>query len=114
MSRISIFSLFLFAMLAACTNKAGNTAKTDTTVASRHSAAFNQSVESALGSYYSLTEAFVKWDSAGIPSLAIALRQKLDSLSLKELKKEDSTRANDLLRKAGQSFASLETNNSLA
>jgi hypothetical protein len=53
---------------------------------SRHSSAFNQSVQSAMQTYYSLSEAFVNWDSVAVSSFAKELSGKLDSLSLIEIK----------------------------
>jgi len=55
-------------------------------VESRHSAAFNQSVQLALQTYYSLAEAFVNWDSVAASNLAKELNGKLDSLPLSEIK----------------------------
>jgi len=53
---------------------------------SRHSTAFNQSVQAALQTYYNLTEAFVNWDSVAATRLANDLGAKLDSLSLNSMK----------------------------
>jgi hypothetical protein len=55
---------------------------------SKYSAAFNQSVNSALEAYYKLAEAFVTWDSAAIPAQASALTAALDSLKLADIQKD--------------------------
>lgn len=53
---------------------------------SKHSPAFNESVQSALDAYYKLSEALVTYDDAGIASQAGALKASLDSLKIDELK----------------------------
>lgn len=57
---------------------------------SKYSAAFNQSVQSAMDVYYNLTEAFVNWDSVKATSLASVLTAKLDSVQLNEIKADTS------------------------
>lgn len=57
---------------------------------SKHTEVFNRSVASAMNAYFNLTEAFVKWDSASIPSLAGNLKNTLDSIQVKELKSDTS------------------------
>jgi hypothetical protein len=94
----SIFIGFFFLTLgfAACTNSEQKISKEAVVTESKHSADFNQSVQSAMDAYYGLTEAFVNWDSVKASSLAAALSTKLDSLSLDDLKKEapaDATKA---------------------
>jgi hypothetical protein len=91
----SIFIVFLFISvgLAACTNSEQKTEKSEVVTESKHSAAFNQSVQSAMDAYYNLTEAFVNWDSVKASSLAATLHTKLDSLSLGDLKKETPAEA---------------------
>ena len=57
---------------------------------SKHSSAFNQSVNNALSAYYDLTESFVNWDSVTSKVRAKTVKEKLDSLRLEELKKDSS------------------------
>jgi len=53
---------------------------------SKHSDVFNQSVATLLGDYYSLSEAFVTWDTGSVNTSAQALKTSLDSLKVDELK----------------------------
>ena len=53
---------------------------------SKHSPAFNQSVQTALDAYYGMSEAFVNWDTAVIAANGNQLKSALDSLKLEELK----------------------------
>jgi len=55
---------------------------------SKHSEAFNAAIESMLGNYYQMNEAFVNWDVNKANESAAALKQGLDSFSLKELEKD--------------------------
>lgn len=55
---------------------------------SKHSEAFNNSVEAVLTSYYSMTEGFVNWDTTAINMAGYELRTALDSLRLNELQKD--------------------------
>lgn len=55
---------------------------------SKHSPAFNESVQSALDAYYKLSEALVNYDDAGIATHAGALKTSLDSLKIDELKSD--------------------------
>lgn len=55
---------------------------------SKHSEAFNKSIESLMDSYYQMNEGFVNWDINKINEQAAALKQGLDSFSLKELEKD--------------------------
>lgn len=85
--RYIIAALFTTAILSsACTNpdtKTETAEKEGQVLAqSRHSATFNQAVQSTLQTYYNLTEAFVNWDSVAASALARELSGKLDSLSL--------------------------------
>src|SRR5882672_2589929 len=57
---------------------------------SKHSDAFNQSMQSMLYTYYDLSEAFVNWDTVAIAKSANELKIALDSLRLDELKKVDT------------------------
>ena len=53
---------------------------------SKHSPAFNQSVQDVLTAYYSLSEAFVNWDTATVAKQGNELKLALDSLKIDELK----------------------------
>lgn len=53
---------------------------------SKHSEAFNQSLEKVLTSYFSMTESFVKGDTATINQWGNSLRVALDSFKIEELK----------------------------
>jgi hypothetical protein len=58
---------------------------------SRHSAGFNQSVNSVLDRYYALSEVFVTWDSSAVGAASGKLMKGIDSLKLEELKKDTSS-----------------------
>lgn len=55
---------------------------------SKHSEAFNKSMELVLNAYYEMTEGFVNWDTAAINSSGNELKVALDSLKIDELKKD--------------------------
>jgi hypothetical protein len=55
---------------------------------SKYSDTLNQSINALLDSYYGLSEAFVNWDSSTIRSQTIALKGKVENLSLKEVQKD--------------------------
>lgn len=55
---------------------------------SKHSDAFNSSVQSMLNVYYSLSEAFVNWDTAAVSKYGGELKTALDSVKIGELKKD--------------------------
>lgn len=57
---------------------------------SKHTPGFNHSVASALSHYYTMTEGFVKWDSAEVNNYAAQLKTKLDSFRLDDLKNDSS------------------------
>ena len=57
---------------------------------SKHSEAFNQSMTKMMDAYYTLTEAFVNWDTAAIHTSAVVLKTKLDSLKLQEMQKDSA------------------------
>ncbi len=57
---------------------------------SKHSDAFNRSLQSALYAYYHLAEGMVNWDKAVTKENATVLKAALDSLKIEELQK-DST-----------------------
>lgn len=53
---------------------------------SKHSEAFNKSVDSLLNAYYSMAEAFVNWDSAAVVKDAATIKGVLNNLNIDELK----------------------------
>jgi|SRR6218665_247500 len=55
---------------------------------SKHSEAFNSSVQAMLNEYYSLAEAFAKADTAAIGEYTTVLKTALDSVRIDELKKD--------------------------
>ena len=80
--------LFLLILVIGC-NEPSEPGKAEAVpVKSRHSAAFNQSIENSLKAYDKMTEAFVQWDSANIPALASDLNQKLAKIDTQEVKGE--------------------------
>lgn len=84
---------------------------------SKHSEAFNRSMENMLNAYYEMTEGFVNWDTAIIHSSGDQLRKSLDSLGLDELKKDTTgiyETALDPLANAKTEIASILADPSLA
>lgn len=57
---------------------------------SKHSAAFNASIDAFLADYNKLAEQFVNWDSASAANTAQALTKDLQSINLDELKKDSA------------------------
>lgn len=55
-------------------------------VVSKHSDAFNQSVQSLLNAYYDLSEGLVNWDTVAVSKSALEVKSALDSLKVEELK----------------------------
>src|SRR4030095_10793979 len=55
-------------------------------VVSKHSDAFNQSVQELLDDYYNLSEAFVNWDTVAVNRYGNELKISLDSLKVEDLK----------------------------
>ena len=55
---------------------------------SKYSPAFNHSVNSTLNAYYSLSEAFINWDSGAIRTNGAALQTALSGIAFTELKKD--------------------------
>lgn len=53
---------------------------------SKHSPAFNQSIQAVLDAYYNMTEAFVNWDTTAIAAHANELQAAFDILKIEELK----------------------------
>jgi hypothetical protein len=59
-------------------NTQAATAASTVQVPSKHTAAFNRDVQSAMSDYYKMTEAFVNWDSAQLPAVSARLAASLD------------------------------------
>lgn len=55
---------------------------------SKHSEAFNTSMNALLSAYYDMTEGFVNWDTAVINKTGHTLKLAFDNLSLEEIKKD--------------------------
>ncbi len=55
---------------------------------SKHSPDFNRSIDSVLHAYYSMTEAFVNWDTSLVNKYASQLKTTLDHLRINELQKD--------------------------
>ena len=53
---------------------------------SKHSPAFNQSIQYLLEAYYNMSEGFVNWDTAAVGRYGNELKIALDSLKIDELK----------------------------
>jgi FlaG/FlaF family flagellin (archaellin) len=52
---------------------------------SKHSEAFNQSIQSLLDAYYGMTEAFVNWDSVGVNKHAADVKGVFNNFNITEL-----------------------------
>jgi hypothetical protein len=53
---------------------------------SKHSEAFNKSVQSLLDAYYNMSEAFVNWDSVVVDKHAATIKEVLNNFNIEELK----------------------------
>jgi hypothetical protein len=53
---------------------------------SKHSPAFNESIQSLLDAYYNMSEGFVNWDTVAVARYGNELKAALDSLKIEELK----------------------------
>jgi hypothetical protein len=71
---------FLLILLAGCNDTEKKPAPQISPAQSKHSEAFNTSVENSLKAYDLLAEAFVQWDSVSIQRLAIELKQNLEKI----------------------------------
>lgn len=110
MHRLFIFAFLIVFGFAACNNANQNASAPEVATASKHSAAFNQSVQAAMDVYYKLTEAFVNWDSVKATSLATTLTARLDSLPMNEINKNlsaDSSKAQGLLDSSKKDIAGM-------
>ena len=57
---------------------------------SKHTDDFNQSMMTAMNSYYALTEAFVNWDTAKINSSLAEFKTSVDSIRIQEMEKDSA------------------------
>ena len=71
-------------------NEGAEMAKMEAMVVSRHSAAFNEGMDSLLNAYFALKDAFVEADSLSAKSACKSLIAIADSNRLAELKKDSS------------------------
>src|SRR5580765_2496370 len=55
---------------------------------SKHSAAFNESIEEVMNAYYSMVEGFVKADTVAVNKRATELKTALENLKMDDLKKD--------------------------
>jgi hypothetical protein len=85
-------SLIFFLLLLAFGCKESEKKAVEKTLAeSRHSAAFNQGVDSMLMVYDELADAFVRWDSAKIPALAESLHSRLAAVTTIEANQQTAS-----------------------
>ena len=85
---VSAAVLYFFVFNKNKDEKEGNTDEQETaaTVISKHSEAFNQSVENFMNAYYTMIEGFVNWDTAVVRKESAAFKTALDSFKVEELK----------------------------
>jgi flagellar basal body-associated protein FliL len=57
---------------------------------SKHTDSFNQSMMTAMNSYYALTEAFVNWDTAKINTSLAQFKTSVDSIRIQEMEKDSA------------------------
>ena len=62
--------------------------KPEALAVSKHSNSFNESISKAMNSYYSLTEAFVNWDTVKVNTSLTNLKIDIDSLRIQEMEKD--------------------------
>ena len=55
---------------------------------SKHSNSFNESMSSAMNSYYALTESFVNWDTTKVNTSLADLKISVDSIRIQEMQKD--------------------------
>ena len=60
-------------------------------VISKHSEAFNKSIENFMNAYYAMIEGFVNWDTVVIKKESASFQTALDSFKIDELKKDTLT-----------------------
>lgn len=75
---------------------------------SKHSSAFNESLQNVLNAYYNLAGAFASGDTSSIHTTAVVLKNAFDNFKMEELKK-DSTIYLTAIDPVGNSKAELES-----
>lgn len=94
--QIAIVGLFIV-ILHACSDKkktgSEGSEKPIVAVTSKHSEAFNKSVENFMNAYYAMIDGFVNWDTAGVKKGSASFKASLDSFKIDELKKDTLTYA---------------------
>jgi hypothetical protein len=85
---VSAAVLYFFVFNKKKDEKTGNTGEQNaaSVVISKHSEAFNQSVEKFMNAYYTLIEGFVNWDTAVISKESVSFKAALDSFKIDDLK----------------------------
>jgi Protein of unknown function (DUF3347) len=99
---------FLSILLAGCNDAEKKPAPPVSQAQSKHSEAFNTSIENTLTAYDQLAEAFVQWDSVSIQRLAIELKQNLEKIDTTEGKGEPTR-----LETVKRELTTIEGNHSL-
>ena len=92
---IVVFGLLIL-VLSACSDKkktgaSGAGEQNAAVIASKHSEAFNKSVENFMNAYYAMIEGFVNWDTAVVKKESASFKTALDSFNIDELKKDTLT-----------------------
>ena len=90
-----------------------SSSKHEPKVVSKHSGAFNTSVQNAMDQYHSLTEAFVNWDSNAVVSKSKGVETSLDSIKLDEFSPEVRQTANNSLDLAKKDLQQMGADNSI-
>ena len=80
-----------------------------------HSDSFNTALNSAMASYYSLSEAFVNWDSAAVTTNAEQLKNSLQQVSFDEFKTDDAIHqtAMDYIKASEKKLTDITASNTL-
>jgi len=69
-------------------------------ILSKHTPAFNASIDSLLSHYYTLSESFVNWDSGSVKQNAVALNEKIQNMHFDEFSKDTAVHQTVLSYKA--------------
>lgn len=97
MRRVTLMSMFILLMLLVIASiwlfyfkerGANEAPKQQPLAVSKHSGNFNNAVDRMMNSYYTLTNAFVQWDSLSVDAGTGDLSQQLTALDIQELKKD--------------------------
>ena len=107
------FMRLVFLSLALVGLTACNNSKEETKVTSKHSENFNSSVQLAMNSYNTLTEAFVNWDSSAVLGEAAQLQTRLSDIKLDEINAEGKQSADGSIALAKKDIQTIVSNNSL-